>query len=286
MKTKISAPITDHRSPITLPRLMGILNVTPDSFYDGGRYLSPEAAERLRELADDGADLIDIGAESSRPGSARISADEELGRLRPIFQVLRNYQLPPISIDTTKSKVAKEAFASGAAILNDISGLRHDPDGMLGALNGFSQSRLVLMHMKGDPQTMQMNPDYQDVFGEIAEFFEERLRFLEKNGISGERVILDPGIGFGKKLEHNLEILRRIPDFKKRFGRPVLIGASRKSMIGMILDGAPPEERLEGSLTVAVWCAEQGVDYLRVHDVKETWRALKVRATITNSYKL
>ncbi|MBI4668625.1 MAG: dihydropteroate synthase [Elusimicrobia bacterium] len=273
-------------TPLPVPKVMGILNVTPDSFYDGGIHYEPSSAwHRFEELAAEGADIVDIGAESSRPGSARISEEEELRRLRPLLEQIqkrtsnpepRTPIFPMVSIDTMKSRVAAEAVKAGAVIINDISALRHDPDGMLGILAGHPKVSVVIMHMRGKPETMQADPKYEDVLGEIAAFFEERLRFLEAGGVSGERVILDPGIGFGKKLEHNLEILKRLGEFKKRFHQPVMIGPSRKSFIGMILDGAAPHDRLEGSLAVALWCAEKGADYLRVHDVAATKKALKV----------
>ncbi len=257
---------------------MGILNVTPDSFYDGGRHLESPLSQ-FETLVAEGADIIDIGAESSRPGSERISAEEELSRLRPVFKYLKSQianRKSQISIDTTKSVVAREALWSGATIVNDISALRADPEGMTLLLGEFPNSRVVLMHMQGYPKEMQNNPRYKDVVSDISSFFEERLRYLDHHEINRNRVILDPGIGFGKTLEHNLTILKNLNVFKNAFGLPILIGASRKSMIGTILDGLPPENRLEGSLAVALWCAGERVDYLRVHDVAATRRALTV----------
>lgn len=270
---------------VSRPKIIGILNITPDSFYDGGRYLEENAWEKFEELTRQGADIIDIGAESSRPGSERISADKELCRLAFLFNKLRATRHAPrvtISIDTAKSQVAREAIRHGASIVNDISGGCHDAQGMRDLLKEFPSVNFVLMHCLGEPKTMQVNPTYKNVVDELCSFFEERLNFFEQSGVSRSRVILDPGIGFGKTLEHNVQILRGIPIFKKRFSLPVLIGASRKSMIGQLLGGLAPQERLEGSLAAALWCAQAGADYLRVHDVAATRRALGVWQALGN----
>lgn len=261
--------------------------MTPDSFYDGGRYQGEEAQTQFDKLSVEGADIIDVGAESSRPGSERISEREELARLAPLFESWGHRigaKGPLISIDTMKGAVARYALEHGAAIVNDITALRFDPEGMTAALKAFPKSRVVLMHMLGDPKNMQANPRYENVISEINNFFEERLEFLSKSGISAERVILDPGIGFGKRLEDNLEILANISAFKK-FGRPVLVGASRKSMIGVLLGGLPAQERLEGTLAAHLFCARQGVEYLRVHDVAATKRALTVWSALDSVQK-
>ncbi|MBI4369004.1 MAG: dihydropteroate synthase [Elusimicrobia bacterium] len=261
---------------------MGILNVTPDSFFDGGRYADADAAlGQLKNLIADGADIIDIGGESSRPGSERISVEEELVRVKPVLAALRQVKSEgnrnfEFSIDTTKPQVAREAVQSGVLIINDISALRFDPQGMTALLREFPQVKVVLMHMLGEPKTMQMEPRYHDVVREVGDFFEERLDWIQLRGIHSDRVILDPGIGFGKRLEHNIELLRALRAIKERFKLPVMVGVSRKSMISQILGNAPPEERLEGSLAIALWCAYRGVDYLRVHDVAATSRALGV----------
>ncbi|MBI2070933.1 MAG: dihydropteroate synthase [Elusimicrobia bacterium] len=271
--------------PRSLPKIMGVLNVTPDSFFDGGRYTGESAWARFEEMVREGADLIDIGGESSRPGSGRVGQDEELRRVSGLLRRFheRRSTLPAglaVSIDTMKAAVASLAVDSGAGVINDISALRHEPDGMLDALHRRPGVNIVLMHMRGDPATMQADPRYDDVVGEVEAFFEERLRFVQDNGVSLDRVILDPGIGFGKTLDHNLRLLRHLSEMKRRLGRPVLIGASRKSFIGLILNGAGPQDRLEGSLAAALWCADHNVDYLRVHDVCATRRALGVWAAM------
>lgn len=265
------------------PKIVGILNITPDSFYDGGRYLGPQSCSRLKELIKEGAHVIDIGAESSRPGSSEIGVEEERERLRPIFKFLATTNPLPalISIDTRKAAIAREAIACGATMVNDITGCRFDPDGMTAVLRESPQVKFILMHMQGRPQTMQNNPYYDDVFGSVSAFFTERMAFLERSGISRERLILDPGIGFGKSPAHNLTLLNRVGRLRQEFGLPILVGASRKSFIAVALDGMAPAQRLEGSLAVALWCAKEGVDYLRVHDVRSTrdvltmWQALE-----------
>lgn len=286
LKLRFPAPRSIDPQPETrnpkLPCIMGILNVTPDSFFDGGRYADADAAlGQLKNLIADGADIIDIGGESSRPGSERISVEEELVRVKPVLAALRQVKSEgnrnfEFSIDTTKPQVAREAVQSGVLIINDISALRFDPQGMTALLREFPQVKVVLMHMLGEPKTMQMEPRYHDVVREVGDFFEERLDWIQLRGIHSDRVILDPGIGFGKRLEHNIELLRALRAIKERFKLPVMVGVSRKSMISQILGNAPPEERLEGSLAIALWCAYRGVDYLRVHDVAATSRALGV----------
>lgn len=260
------------------PLLMGILNVTPDSFYDGGRYDHPETAvARAAAMAAEGAVLIDVGGESTRPGAASVDADEESRRVVPVVAAVVR-QLPGvwISIDTSKAVVARRALEAGAHLINDVTALR-DPD-MPGVLRDFG-APAVLMHMQGDPRGMQANPVYGDVVAEILAFFEERLAFASDHGLSRDRFVLDPGLGFGKTTEHNLAILRGL-DALKATGRPVLVGASRKSFIGRILgnekDPLPTDERLEGSLAVHLWAAARGARILRVHDVAATARALRL----------
>ncbi len=280
-------PKFEIRDSITSnPKIMGILNVTPDSFYDGGRYAGGDGAlAQLERLVAEGAQIVDIGGESSRPGSPRISLEEELLRVGPALRRLRSergrWDGVGFSIDTMKAPVARLAVECGAVMVNDISALRHDEAAMTQLLRERPDVRVVLMHMKGDPLTMQQNPDYGDVVEEVAFFFEERLERLEQLGIERGRAILDPGIGFGKRLEHNLELLRRLGEFKSRFGLEILAGASRKSFIGMIAQGAQAPERLGGSLAAALCCAARGVDYLRVHDVGETRQALEVWQAIS-----
>ena len=258
-----------NSSPI--PRLVGILNLTPDSFSDGGRFADPAAAvAAARQLEVENADIIDLGAESSRPGSALISAAEEIQRLMPVLQLLRPTTSCLLSIDTMKAAVAERALAAGADIINDVSGLRFD--GRMQEVCAASTCGVILMHMQGTPQTMQQDPRYDDVIGEIVEFFEERLLALERAGIGRERVILDPGIGFGKTPGDNLKILQAIPRFRE-LGRPVLIGHSRKRFLGKLL-GRPVEERHAGTIGVSLAAAALGADYLRVHDVAGNYDAL------------
>lgn len=262
------------------PLIMGIVNVTPDSFSDGSLWFEPEAAvDHALALVADGAELIDIGGESTRPGADRVSLEEELRRVVPVVQLLARQTPTPISIDTTKSEVARQALDAGAVIVNDVSGLLHDPQ-MLEVCARMEAS-VICMHIRGTPQTMQDDPRYDDVVCEIGDYFEERLRSLEKNGLARDRVVLDPGIGFGKTAEHNLDILASIRQFH-RLGRPVMIGHSRKRFLQKVL-GRSVDERLHGTLGVAVAIAEQKVDIIRVHDVRATrdtllaWRAVMDR---------
>jgi len=255
---------------------MGILNVTPDSFSDGGRYLDPDAAvARAKEMAAEGADIIDIGGESTRPGAEPVGADEELRRVLPVIERLGG-DCPPVSIDTSKAAVARAALAAGASIVNDVTALRGDRE--MAAVVAESGAGLVLMHMRGEPRTMQKNPRYDDVVGEIGAFFEERLDFARRAGIAPEQIVLDPGIGFGKTLSHNLEILRRLGEFL-RLGRPVLVGPSRKSFIGHIL-GTPVEQRLEGTAAAVAAAVLGRASVVRVHDVKEMRRVALVAEAI------
>jgi dihydropteroate synthase len=253
--------------------LMGILNVTPDSFSDGGRFLKTDDAIRQAEtLAEEGADLIDIGGESSRPGAAAVPIEEEIRRVVPIIEQLVKRLSIPISIDTTKAEVARRALAAGARIINDISALRFDPEmAPLAARDGVP---VVLMHMQGTPKDMQVHPVYTDVIREISAFFETRIRFAEQSGISRERIVLDPGIGFGKTIDHNLEILARLDEFRS-LGRPLLIGPSRKSFIGQVL-GLPVEERLEGTAAAAAVGILNGASIIRVHDVRAMSRVARM----------
>jgi len=246
--------------------LLGVVNVTPDSFYDGGRWLDPAAAaERALALEAAGADAVDIGGESSRPGSAPVPAEAEIARVVPVIEKLKGKIRVPISIDTWKAPVARAALRAGAEIINDISALRFDPD--LADVAAASSGPLILMHMQGTPREMQAAPFYADVIGEIGSFFRERIAWAAERGIAPERVILDPGIGFGKLLSHNLEILRRLPEFA-RLGRPLLVGPSRKSFLGLILD-RPPEERLWGTAAATAAAILAGAHLVRVHDVRE-----------------
>lgn len=242
--------------------IMGILNVTPDSFYDGGRYLSVESAVKHAEkLVKEGAGIIDVGGESTKPGSEPVSIDTELERVLPVIEKLAKSIKIPISIDTQKAEVARQALNLGAGMVNDISALRADPQ-MVNVVRDHDVP-VVLMHMKGTPRDMQDAPCYKDVISEIKRFFKERIQFTKSNGIREENIIIDPGIGFGKRLEDNLEILRRLNEFKE-FGRPILIGPSRKSFIG-----GKPEERIWGTAGAVSVAIMNGADILRVHDVAE-----------------
>lgn len=256
--------------------IMGVLNVTPDSFSDGGDYFSEkDASQRFEEIKKEGADIIDVGAESSRPGSARLDVQEELNRLERVFPLFKKTSIA-ISIDTYKSKVAEVALSKGATIVNDISALRMDKE-MIDVLRNYD-SKVVLMHMKGLPETMQQEPYYDDVMIEIGEFFEERIEFCLSNGIGEDKIILDPGIGFGKRQVDNLIILSKLEEFTS-YGFPILIGTSRKSFIGRIT-GDEATERLDGSLASAIYSYLKGASIFRVHDVRQTRNALSVISTI------
>ena len=256
------------------PQLMGILNVTPDSFSDGGSFFTAQSLLRQAErLLAEGADIIDIGGESTRPFAQPVAEEEELRRIVPAIEAVRSLSAAvPISIDTTKAAVARATLAAGATMLNDISALRHDP-AMLDAARSFD-GPVIIMHMQGTPGNIQRDPQYKDVVREICAFFQERTAWMEAQGIRRERIILDPGIGFGKTLEHNLAILRKISAFKQ-LGFPVLIGHSRKSFLGKLL-GLPTEERDWATALVSALCAKQGADMLRVHDVAKTAAALRL----------
>lgn len=251
--------------------VMGILNVTPDSFSDGGRFIDPDAAaaHALRMQAE-GADIIDIGGESTRPGADPVPVEEELRRLLPVLERLRGKLKVPVSIDTYKAEVAEAALRHGARIVNDVTALRGDP--RMAELVAREGVGVVLMHMKGTPRTMQENPTYADVVAEVISFLEERIAFAREWGIDPEQVAVDPGIGFGKTVEHNLEIFRRLGEFRA-LGRPILVGPSRKSFIGAIL-GLPVGERLEGTLAACAVAVVRGADIVRVHDVLPARRAV------------
>ena len=261
-----------------LPVLMGIVNVTPDSFSDGGCYFCVDSAvEQGLRLVDEGAGILDVGGESTRPGAEPVDESEELRRVLPVVERLARKVDVPISIDTMKSVVAGRAIDAGATIVNDISGLRFDPQ-MLSICVRHDVG-VVCMHMQGTPQTMQQNPHYQNVVQEIADYFSERLSFLEQAGISRQRIVLDPGIGFGKTAEHNLTILAHVDAFRS-LGRPVLIGHSRKRFLEKVL-GRTVDERTFGTVGVSVALAAQGVGILRVHDVLAVRDALLAWQAVT-----
>jgi len=262
------------------PLVMGIVNVTPDSFFDGGKYYSPEAAIRhgLR-MAEEGADIIDIGGESTKPFSKPVSIDEELQRIIPVIEGIRAQSNIPISIDTYRSKVAEEACKRGAHIVNDISGLTFD-EKMVNVVCEFGTS-LIIMHIKGRPDNMQENPFYDDVVSEIKAYFKERMDFATNHGVREENIILDPGIGFGKRVEDNLKIIKHISDFKE-LGRPILIGTSMKSFIGKITD-SPLHERTEGTIASIAICVWNGADIVRVHDVRGAKKAIQLVDAVMQS---
>ena len=262
------------RLPLDRPLIMGVVNVTPDSFSDGGRFLEPAAAiAQARALMEEGADLIDLGAESSRPGAAaEVSAEEELRRLLPVLRGLRDL---PLSVDTAKPEVMRAALAEGASMINDITALR--APGAVEAVAA-ADAAVCLMHMQGTPGTMQGQPSYDDVVAEVKAFLLERIACVRAAGIALERVVIDPGFGFGKTLEHNLELLRQLRQFES-LGVPLLAGWSRKSSLGQIT-GRPAGERLAASVAAALIAAQNGASILRVHDVAATRDALAVLAAV------
>ncbi len=247
--------------------LMGILNVTPDSFSDGGLFDRPEAAlAQARYLVKSGADILDVGGESTRPGAAEISPEEELNRVVPVIQAIRRELSVPISVDTTKAAIAYASVKAGADIVNDISGATFDPK-MLPTVAELGVP-IVLMHMRGTPQTMQKMTDYQDLIGEIYQFLQARVEAAIASGIDKSSIILDPGIGFAKTYDQNLEILRRLSEFRS-LGCPILIGVSRKSFIGRIVNQSDPQGRIWGTAGACAGAIASGADILRVHDVQE-----------------
>lgn len=255
---------------------MGVLNVTPDSFSDGGRYNEPAAAvERALEMVEQGAGIIDVGGESTRPGSEGVPEDEEIRRVVPVVAALAERLPVPVSIDTNKAAVMRAAVAAGATLINDISALRQP-----GALEAAAQAdtAVCLMHMLGEPRTMQVDPRYDDVVREVRAFLVERVAACEAAGIARERLILDPGIGFGKRLEHNLALLAGLPQLAA-LGLPVLIGVSRKSMFGALL-GRPVDQRVAGSVAVAAASVLAGAAIVRAHDVAATFDAIRVAAAL------
>ena len=258
--------------------IMGILNVTPDSFSDGGRYFDHSfAIKKAVQMADDGADIIDIGGESTRPGSDPVSAEEELRRTIPVIEVLSKEISIPISIDTYKSDIARKALDAGATMVNDISGLRFDPE--MAATVAEYKVPVVLMHIKGTPKNMQQNPTYSALISDILEYLREGITIARKAGISEDVIIIDPGIGFAKTFEHNLEIINSLNKFTS-LGKPVLIGPSRKAFIGKILGNVATEERLEGTAAAVAISIINGANIVRVHDVKEMARVAKVADAI------
>lgn len=257
------------------PRIMGIVNITPDSFSDGGAFLDAQrAVDHAHRLVEEGADLLDLGAESTRPGAAPVSADEELDRLLPVLTALARLEVP-ISIDTSKPVVMREAMQAGAAMINDVNAFR-----AAGAIEALAKTAaaLCVMHMRGEPRTMQAHPTYVDVVGEVDAFLRERIAALADAGVAHDRIAIDPGFGFGKNLDHNLALLRALQQFSSA-GVAVLVGLSRKSMLGNIT-GRPAHERLPASIAAALLAVERGAQIVRVHDVAATRDALAILAAV------
>jgi len=255
------------------PLIMGILNVTPDSFSDGGRFIQHDSAvSHVKKMIEDGADIIDIGGESTRPGAATISINEECERVIPIIKAIREVSDIPVSIDTSKPEVMQEAITAGASMINDVNALRNE-----GAVELVAQHNIpvCLMHMQGKPRSMQHKPEYTDVVKEVKAFLVERITVCLEAGMNRDNLIIDPGFGFGKTLEHNLSLFKHLDEFLE-LNVPVLVGVSRKSMIGTVLDNAPVEQRLHGSVALATLAAWMNTQILRVHDVKATADALKL----------
>lgn len=256
---------------------MGVLNVTPDSFSDGGLFLDPSRAiEHGLKMAEEGADLIDIGGESTRPGSKPLSAEEELRRVIPVIESLSKRLDIPISIDTYKSKVAQAAIDAGAEMINDISGLHFDPE--LARVASKEDVPIILMHIRGTPETMQRDVHYESLFSEILRYLREGIERAEASGVDPEKIIIDPGIGFGKTLEHNLLLIKNLSEFRI-LGKPILLGTSRKSFIGKILN-AEPQDRLEGTLASTVVGILHGAHIVRCHDVAQARKAIAVADAI------
>ena len=258
------------------PRVMGILNCTPDSFSGDGLGDNAVLAKRRgRSMFAQGADIVDVGGESTRPGALPVRAEDEIRRVVPVIEALSGHRPGRISVDTMKAKVAEAALQAGAAIVNDVSGLRSSA---LIRVIAEHDAAAIIMHMKGTPRTMQNKPRYKDVVEDVMRFLEERIASAESGGVSPRKIMVDPGIGFGKTLVHNLELIGRLSEFRA-LGKPVVIGVSRKSFIGK-LTGNPADDRLEGSLAAAVLAVKEGASMVRVHDVGETVRALRVSSAI------
>jgi dihydropteroate synthase len=276
--------LTAPRAPIAglamdRPRIMGILNVTPDSFSDGGRFDTLETAlTQARAMQAGGAEIIDIGGESARPGAAPVPADAEIARTAPVIAALRAESRIPISIDTRKAAVARAALAAGATMVNDVAALTYDPD--LAGVVAASDAPLCLMHAQGDPATMQDAPHYDNVVLDVYDFLAERIAAAERAGIARDRIVVDPGIGFGKTLQHNVSLLRNLSLYHG-LGCPILLGASRKRFIGGLGNAPEAADRVAGSVAVALDAARQGVQILRVHDTMETRQALSLQWALT-----
>ncbi|SHG26019.1 dihydropteroate synthase [Fodinibius roseus] len=271
-------PLRDELLDLSSPRIMGVLNVTPDSFSDGGTFNEADVAlDRIAEMISEGADIIDIGGESTRPGADPVSERDELDRVIPVMeQAIPAHAGTFFSIDTTKPRVAEEALKRGAHLVNDVSGLK---ELRLVDLCVEYNAGYILMHTQGDPQTMQQNPEYDEVVNDLFLFFKEKIATANERGL--QNIIIDPGIGFGKTLRHNIDILSGLESFRA-FEHPLMIGASRKSMIGEILDGRPVDDRLTGTVVTHYHALMNGADLIRVHDVKEAYDSVLVYKALTS----
>ncbi len=264
--------------------LMGVLNITPDSFSDGGLFFDREkAVGHALKLVEDGADILDIGGESTRPGSETVSVEEEIRRTVPVIEAVSKKINVPISIDTYKAEVARRALDAGASIINDISGLRFDRE--LPKVAAEYKAPLIVMHIKGRPKDMQQNPVYEALIPEVMDYLRISVQLAVKSGIPEDRIIIDPGIGFGKTFNHNLEIIRNLREFTL-IGKPVAVGVSRKAFIGKVLGGAPASDRLEGTAAAVAISIFNGAHIIRVHDVKEMARVAKVADAIIKGFKI
>ena len=264
------------RIDLSAPKIMGIVNLTPDSFSDGGTYSrsARTALAHAERLLAEGAHILDIGGESTRPGAAHVSPEEEWARLQPVVEEIAKWNVP-LSVDTRRSAIMQRLLGDGLSdIINDISAL--EDNGAIELLAAYPSTGICLMHMQGLPETMQNNPQYQNVVAEVAGYLKARAQACRAAGIRSERIVLDPGIGFGKNLQHNIQLMRHLPDLQAQTGLPLLVGVSRKRMIGEITGEAEPAQRIHGSVAAALYAAERGAAILRVHDVKATADALKV----------
>ncbi|MFO8004732.1 dihydropteroate synthase [Thioalkalivibrio sp.] len=277
MPERLTLDCAGHRLRLDRPLIMGVVNVTPDSFSDGGRFATREGAlDHARRLVADGADIIDVGGESTRPGAEAVPLDAELERVIPLIADVRAELDVPVSVDTSKPEVMRAALAAGAGMINDVNGLRAQ-----GAIElvARSEAAVCVMHMQGTPRSMQQRPQYRDVVAEVGAFLSGRADALLARGVAPERIVLDPGFGFGKTLEHNIALFRGLPELTA-IGYPLLIGVSRKSMIGALLGNRPVTGRLIGSVAAAMLAVHAGARILRVHDVRETADALAIQAAL------
>ena len=275
MKNKVSE-LLQNLTPV----IMGILNVTPDSFSDGGLFVKKDVAiDYVKQMIADGAGIIDVGGESTRPGASEVSVDEELQRVIPVIETIRQFSDIAISIDTSKPEVMREAIKAGANMVNDVNALQEE-----NAVETVVELNVpvCLMHMQGKPRTMQSSPEYTDVVKEVISFLKNRISVCQNAGMKNKNIIVDPGFGFGKTLEHNLTLFKHLEEFTK-FDSALLVGVSRKSMIGAVLDNAPADERLFGSVALATLAAWKSTNILRVHDVKATADALKLCMAVKNT---